>query len=110
MITQWCSRCGPSATATWAARTQVVCKLIPGGVAMAITAGQAARLLESAAPSGPVEMARCELAAELLGDLRRIDSQMAVVTQICYGRAYYERKLTEGKTPKEALRALKRRQ
>ena len=25
------------------------------------------------------------------------------------GRAYYQRKLTEGKTPKEALRALKRR-
>jgi transposase len=38
---------------------------------------------------------------------------MAAVTQIRYrhseGRTYYERKLTEGKTPKEALRALKRR-
>ena len=38
---------------------------------------------------------------------------MAAVTQIRYrhseGRAYYERKLAEGKTPKEALRALKRR-
>jgi hypothetical protein len=38
---------------------------------------------------------------------------MAAVTQISHhhspGRAYYERKLAEGKTPKEALRALKRR-
>ena len=38
---------------------------------------------------------------------------MAAVTQIRHrhsdGRAYYERKLAEGKTPKEALRALKRR-
>jgi hypothetical protein len=38
---------------------------------------------------------------------------MAAVTQIRYrhsdGRAYYDRKLAEGKTPKEALRALKRR-
>jgi transposase len=38
---------------------------------------------------------------------------MAAVTQIRFrhseGRAYYERKLAEGKTPKEALRALKRR-
>ena len=37
---------------------------------------------------------------------------MAAVTQIRYrhskGRAYYEKKLAEGKTPKEALRALKR--
>ena len=38
---------------------------------------------------------------------------MAAVTQISYrhsdGRAYYDPKLAEGKTPKEALRALKRR-
>jgi transposase len=38
---------------------------------------------------------------------------MAAVTQISHrhsdGRAYYERKLAEGKTPKEALRSLKRR-
>jgi transposase len=38
---------------------------------------------------------------------------MAAVTQIRYrhsdGHAYYDRKLAEGKTPKEALRALKRR-
>ena len=38
---------------------------------------------------------------------------MAAVTQIRHrhsdGRAYYDRKLAEGKTPKQALRALKRR-
>ena len=38
---------------------------------------------------------------------------MAAVTQIRYrhsdGRAFYDRKIAEGKTPKEALRALKRR-
>jgi transposase len=37
---------------------------------------------------------------------------MAAVTQIRFdtpGRAYYDRKITEGKTKKEALRALKRR-
>jgi transposase len=38
---------------------------------------------------------------------------MAAVTQIRFkhspGRAFYDRKITEGKTPKEALRALKRR-
>ena len=38
---------------------------------------------------------------------------MAAVTQIRYrhstGRAYYDRKRAEGKTPKEALRSLKRR-
>jgi transposase len=37
---------------------------------------------------------------------------MAAVTQIRYrhspGRAYYDRKVAEGKTPKEALRSLKR--
>ncbi|HEY3033915.1 MAG TPA: IS110 family transposase [Streptosporangiaceae bacterium] len=38
---------------------------------------------------------------------------MAAVTQVSHrhspGRAYYERKLAEGQTPKEALRSLKRR-
>ena len=38
---------------------------------------------------------------------------MAAITQIRHrhsdGRAYYDRKVAEGKTPKEALRSLKRR-
>jgi transposase len=173
----------------------VLCELIPGGLAKEITAGQAAHALESIEPSGAVETARCELAAEFLDDLRRIDAQMratrkrlaaavtasgttltgvfgvgpviaatmigyvadvarfpgrdrfaayngtapievssgnrkiyrlsrrgnrrlnyaihmAAVTQIRHrhsdGRAYYDKKLAEGKTPKEALRCLKR--
>jgi len=184
------------------ARTQVACRLhavlcdlVPGGVPKAITAGQAAHLLESITPAGSVAAARCELAAEFTEDLRRIDSQirgtrnklaevvraagtsltglfgagpviagavigdvrhvsrfpnrdhfaacngtapievssgprkiyrlsrrgnrrlnhaihMAAVTQIrnpgSEGRAYYDKKLAEGKTRKEALRALKR--
>jgi hypothetical protein len=51
------------------ARTQVACRLhavladlVPGGFGREITAGQAAQ-------------ARCELAAELLADLRRLDAQ-----------------------------------
>ena len=38
---------------------------------------------------------------------------MAAVTQVSHrtsdGRAYYDKKIAEGKTPKEALRALKRK-
>ena len=174
----------------------VLCELIPGGISKEITAGHAAQLLEAITPSGAVEAARCELAAEFPGDLRRVDAQMrdtkkkltaavrasgttlteifgagpviaaivigcardvsrfpdrghfaayngtapievssgsrkiyrlsrrgnrrlnhaihmAAVTQIRYhhsdGRAYYDKKLAEGKTPREAKRALKRR-
>ena len=173
----------------------VLCELAPGGVSKAITAGQAAALLESITPAGAVAAARCELAAGFIEDLRRIDVQMrdtkkklatvvraagtsltglfgvgpvitaavigdvrhasrfpsrnhfaayngtapievssggrkiyrlsrrgnrrlnhaihmAAVTQIrnpgSEGRAYFEKKLAEGKTRKEALRALKR--
>jgi transposase len=173
----------------------VLCELIPGGIAKEIVAAQATHVLEAIKPSGAVALARCELAAEFLDDLRRIDAQMrdtrkrltaavrasgttvteifgvgpviaatvigyaaeasrfpsrdnfaacngtapievssgnrkiyrlsrrgnrrlnhaihmAAVTQIRHrhsdGRAYYDRKLAEGKTPKEALRSLKR--
>jgi transposase len=183
-------------------RTQVVCRLhavlgelIPGGVPRAITVSRAARVLRAIRPDGAVPAARCELAAALLDDLRRIDARiretrkklavtvaaagtsltglfgvgpviaaavigdvrdvsrfpsrdhfaaydgtapievssgqrkiyrlsrrgnrrlnhaihMAAITQIRYkhsqGHAYYDKKLAEGKTPKEALRALKR--
>jgi transposase len=174
----------------------VLCDLVPGGVSKEITAGHAAQLLEAITPSGAVETARCELAAEFPEDLRRVDAQMrdtrkklttavrasgttlteifgvgpviaatvtgcardvsrfpdrdhfaacngtapigvssgnrkiyrlsrrgnrrlnhaihmAAVTQIRYhhsdGRAYYDKKLAEGKTPREAKRALRRR-
>ena len=53
----------------------VLCELIPGGVHDEITAGQAARILEQVAPAGAVGQARCELAAELLADIRHLDAQ-----------------------------------
>jgi transposase len=173
----------------------VLCELVPGGISKDITAAHAARVMASVTPSGGVEAARCELAAEFLDDLRRIDAQMrdtkkkltvavrasgttttgifgvgpviaatviggvadvarfasrdhfaayngtapievssrnrtihglsrrgnrrlnyavhmAAVTQIRHrhseGRSYYDKKIAEGKTRKEALRALKR--
>jgi transposase len=185
------------------ARTQVACRLhavlcelVPGGISKEITAAHATHVLEAIRPSDAIAVARCELAAEFLDDLRRIDTQMrdtkkkltlavrasgtttteifgvgpvvaatvigsvagvsrfpgrdafaayngtapievssgnrkihrlsrrgnrrlnhaihmAAITQIRHrhsdGRAYYDRKLAEGKTHKEALRALKRR-
>lgn len=174
----------------------VICELVPGGVQKEITAAHAGRLLEEAVPSGAVLLARWELAADFLEDLRRIDAQlsqvkkklaaavkasgttltevfgvgpviagivlgevedvsrfrdrdhfaayngtapvevssgnrkvhrlsrrgnrrvnhavhMAAITQIRHphseGRAYYDKKIAEGKTSKEAVRALKRR-
>ena len=174
----------------------VLCDLVPGGHPKEISAAQAARILEQASPSGAVDRARAELAAQFPGDMRRLDAQlrdtrkklaaavrasgttltevfgvgpviagtitgdiadvsrfpgrdhfascngtapvevssgnrkvhrlslrgnrrinhaihMAAITQIRHrhsdGRAYYEKKLAEGKTHKEALRSLKRR-
>ena len=174
----------------------VLCDLVAGGHPKEISAAQAARILEKASPSGAVDRARAELAAEFLEDMRRLDAQlrdtrkklaaavrasgttltevfgvgpviagtiigdiadvsrfpgrdhfasyngtapvevssgnrkihrlslrgnrrvnhaihMAAITQIRHrhseGRVYYEKKLAEGKTHKEALRSLKRR-
>jgi transposase len=174
----------------------VLCDLVPGGHPKEISAAQAARILERTSPSGAVALARAELAAEFLADLRHLDAQlrdtrkklaaavkasgttltqvfgvgpviagtiagdvgdiarfprrdhfaayngtapvevssgnrkihrlslrgnrrinhaihMAAITQIRHkhsdGRAYYDKKLAEGKTHKEALRSLKRR-
>jgi hypothetical protein len=174
----------------------VLCDLVPGGIRKEITAGHAAKILDQVTPAGAVAEARCELAAEFLADIRRLDAQlretkkklaaavkasgtsltgifgvgpvitgtiigdvrqvsrfpsrdhfaayngtapievssgnrkthrlslrgnrrlnhaihMAAITQIRHrhndGRAYYERKLAEGKTHMEALRSLKRR-
>ena len=174
----------------------VLCDLVPGGIRREISAGKAARILERVTPSGSAAKARCELAAEFLADLRRLDTQlreankklaavvrasgtsltglfgvgpvtagtvigdvrqvfrfpdrdhfaawngtapaevssggrkvyrlslrgnrrvnhaihMAAISQIrhqhSHGRAFYEKKVAEGKTHKEALRALKRR-
>jgi transposase len=53
----------------------VLCELVPGGFAGEITAGLAARLLDQVTPDGAVAAARCDLAAELLVDVRRLDHQ-----------------------------------
>jgi transposase len=54
----------------------VLCDLVPGGHPKEIYAAQAARILERANPSGAVELARAELAAEFLADLRHLDDQL----------------------------------
>jgi len=174
----------------------VLCDLVPGGTSKQISAAQAARILGQITPSGAAGLARAELAAEFLQDMRHLDAQlrdtrkklaaavkvsgttltqvfgvgpviagtiigdiadvsrfpgrdhfasyngtapvevscgnrkihrlslrgnrrinhaihMAAITQLRHkhseGRAYYEKKLAEGKTHKEALRSLKRK-
>jgi transposase len=174
----------------------VLCDLVPGGHPKEISAAHAARILQQASPSGAVALARAELAAEFLADLRHLDVQlretrkklaaavrtsgtslaqvfgvgpviagtiigdvgdvarfpgrdhfasyngtapvevssgnrktyrlslrgnrrinhaihMAAITQLRHkhseGHAYYDKKVTEGKTCKEALRSLKRK-
>ena len=174
----------------------VLCDLVPGGHQREISAAHAARILAQASPSGAVALARAELAAEFLADLRHLDGQlrdtrkklaaavrasgtsltqvfgvgpviagtvigdvgdvarfpgrdhfaayngtapvevssgnrkihrlslrgnrrinhaihMAAITQLRHkhseGRAYYDKKVAEGKTHKEALRSLKRK-
>jgi len=57
-------------------RHAVLCDLVPGGLAKEISAAQADRILEQAAPSGAVAQARAELAADFLADLRRLDAQL----------------------------------
>lgn len=174
---------------------RLLCTLTPGGHPRRMSADQAERMLTTIRPATPVEATRKQMALELLSDVRRLDTEialskrrvvvavdaadttltelygvgpvvaaiiighvgdarrfpsrdhfasynatapieassgpkkrhrlnprgnrminyalhMAAVTQIrndTPGRAYFERKLAEGKTKKEALRALKRR-
>ena len=59
----------------------VLCELIPGGVPDEITAGHAAKILGQIRPAGPVAEARCELAAELLADIRHLDAQRREVEE-----------------------------
>jgi transposase len=54
----------------------VLCELVPGGHPKEISAAQAARILAQASPSGAVAVARAELAAEFLADLRHLDAQL----------------------------------
>jgi transposase len=54
----------------------VLCDLVPGGTSKQISAAQAARILGQVTPSGAVELARAELAAEFPEDMRRLDAQL----------------------------------
>ena len=195
-MVQAAPRPGPARNQVACRLHAVLCDLVPGGHPKEISAAQAARILEQATPSGAVAVARAELAAEFLADLRHLDAQlrdtrkklaaavrasgttltqvfgagpvvagtiigdvgdvsrfpgrdhfaayngtapvevssgnrkvyrlslrgnrrinhaihMAAITQIRHrhseGRAYYDKKVAEGKTHKEALRSLKRR-
>jgi transposase len=55
----------------------VILELVPGGYMGEICASKVARLLEAFEPAGAIAAARKELAEELLGDLRRLDTQLA---------------------------------
>jgi transposase len=54
----------------------VLCDLVPGGVRREISAGRATGILEQVRPADAVTTARCELAAEFLADIRRLDAQL----------------------------------
>jgi hypothetical protein len=54
----------------------VLCDLVPGGIGREITAAKAGRILGQVTPPGAVAEARCQLAAEFLADIRRLDAQL----------------------------------
>src|SRR5262249_4188629 len=54
----------------------VLCQLIPGGVPKAITAADAAHLLAKITPQDAVTVARRELAADFIEDLRGVDTRI----------------------------------
>jgi transposase len=117
---------------------RLLCELTPGGTHRGLRASRAEQLLAKLRPVDPVDVVRCQLAHQHLDDIRALDAKMTAVraqiaalvdvtgtrrlnhalhmmavTQIrqpeTIGRRYYERKRLEGKTPKEAMRCLKRR-
>jgi hypothetical protein len=112
-----------------AARTQTINRLhrllmdlVPGGARRNLTANRAAGLLARVRPTGAPAVTRWQLATELVTDVRQLEQRIAVVEVHIKtrsrnpgrpwwsaGQAYYQRKLAEGKSPKEALRCLKRR-
>jgi transposase len=64
-------------------RTRVVCRLhnvlmelVPGGIAKELNASDAVALLERIEPTTPIEMARRDLALEVLADVQRLDARL----------------------------------
>ena len=69
-------------------RTQAVCRLHallcllrPGGLSDRLSADRAAKVLRSIRPDEPVAMERKRMALELLGDVRRLDQQLAAISE-----------------------------
>jgi transposase len=59
----------------------VLCDLVPGGFARRISVPQAIRLLETIEPATASDLARFDLARDLIDDLERIDTQRRHVKQ-----------------------------
>ena len=81
-----------------------------------LTANKAQALLARIRPADDVAAVRLHIARDHLADIRALDArlkyiagQIAALVPGTDGRRPRERKRTEGKTPKEALRCLKRR-
>jgi transposase len=69
-------------------RTQAICRLhallcglTPGGAGRLLSAQRAGLILHSIHPGEPVEVERRRIAAELLRDVRRLDSQLVAVKE-----------------------------
>jgi transposase len=69
-------------------RTQAVCRLHallcllrPGGLSQRLSADRAAKVLRSIHPDEPVALERKRMALELLGDVRRLDQQLAAISE-----------------------------
>jgi transposase len=59
----------------------LLCRLIAGGLPRQLNADRAARALRSMRPTELVDAERKRMAAELLGDVRRFDQQLAALKQ-----------------------------
>ena len=64
-------------------RTRVVCRLhnvlmelVPGGIAKELNASDAVAVLERIEPTTPIEMARRDMALEVLADVQHLDTQL----------------------------------
>jgi transposase len=54
----------------------VLMELVPGGIAKELNASDAVALLERIEPTTPIEMARRDLALEVLADVQRLDGRL----------------------------------
>jgi transposase len=57
----------------------LLCLLRPGGLSDRLSADRAAKVLRSIRPDEPVAIERKRIALELLGDVRRLDQQLAAI-------------------------------